>query len=213
MGISRTIKAKIDYSDLSAQAFAQRADAFYVGLVTSKYFPKPPFPLQDFRATLDKFRKLIVKGVDSKNGRLQRDSVREQLAKIYRFNAYYVTHVADGDHAIFQTSNLEAIPTQRATAQPLQPLRIKKVKHAESSGSVYLTLPPAKRLIKRFDISVREADSELPPESGRVIPSAGSKGPVLIDGLTPGKRYIFQIRGQNAVGTSDWSQPVSLIVV
>ena len=136
MGVSRTIKAKIDYSDISADAFALRAEAFYDGLLTSRFFPKPPFPLQDFRATLDKFRKLIVKGVDSKNGRLQRDSVREQLAKIYTFNAYYVTDLADGDLAIFQTSNLEAIPTQRATTQPLLPLTIKKVTHGEHSGSV-----------------------------------------------------------------------------
>jgi len=102
VGVSRTIKAKIDYSDISAEAFALRSEAFYEGLLTNKYFPKPPFPLPDFRATLDKFRGLIVAGIDSKNARLQRDSVREQLAKIYTFNVYYVTDVADGDLAIFQ---------------------------------------------------------------------------------------------------------------
>src|SRR5579884_3145169 len=69
MGVSRQIKAKIDYSDLSPQEFATRAEAFYAGLLENEHFPTPPQPLSVFRAWLDDFQAIIVSAIDSKMSR------------------------------------------------------------------------------------------------------------------------------------------------
>jgi hypothetical protein len=211
--ISKTIRARTNYRDVSAQKFAQVLEALYSGLTVSPHFPKPPVPLPVLRAKLNEFKGLIIAGLDSKNARLQRDSVRRELEEMFTQEAHYVSHVAEGDVAIFRTSNLEEIPMRRATPQPLVDLVIKKVTHGENSGTVKLSLPVAGRQIKMFQVSVREADSAGQPKDGRLIDLAGSKGPVRIDGLTPGKRYVFQVRGQNPLGFSDWSPAVTIIAI
>jgi hypothetical protein len=213
MGVSRNIKARIDYSGLSHPEFAVFVESVHSSLSTSPYFPKLPVRLSDLRAKIDGYRDLITAAIDSTQAMLDRNSARKELALMIEQIGYYVTDVANGDAAIFETSGLQAIPTSYAVTQPLTGIAITKLVHAENSGAVKISYTPALRKIKVHQISVREADSELPPESGRLINRVGGKGPLQIDGLTPGKRYVFQVRGQNDHGFSDWSEPVSIICV
>ena len=50
MGVSRRIKAKIDYSDLSHQAFALFVEGLHGNFSKSRYFPKLPVSLPVLRA-------------------------------------------------------------------------------------------------------------------------------------------------------------------
>jgi hypothetical protein len=44
-------------------------------------------------------------------------------------------------------------------------------------------------------------------------PVANSRTPVTISNLTPGTIYVFQARAVISTGYSDWSQPVTKMVV
>lgn len=213
MGVSRKIKARIDYSGLPHSEFEVFVAGVYSSCSKSPYFPKLPVPLPVLQAKLGEYSALATAAIDSTQAMLQRNAARQELASMIEQIGNYVTSVADGDSAIFATSGLQAIPTSYQPAQPLEPPAIIKLVHAENSGSVKISYTPALRKIKTVQVSVREADSNLSPDDGRIIPRAGGKGPLLIGELTPGKRYVFQVRGQNPLGFSDWSEPVSIIVV
>jgi hypothetical protein len=160
MGVSRKSKQKSIASDLSHSAFAQFVEGLYVNLSTSRYFSKLPVSLPVLRAKLDEYRALITAAMDSKNARLKRDSVREELAKIVAQEAHYVEAVADGDVEIFTASGLEAIPTHRNPPQHLPPVGIKKIAHATNSGGADLTLTPSYRRVKAYRVRVRQTDAD-----------------------------------------------------
>ena len=207
MGVSRRIKAKIDYSDLPHNDFAQFVEGVHKDLSTSTYFPKLPVPLPDLRSKLDEYQALITAAADSRNARLKRNAVREELAKMVMQEAHYVQRVADGDAQIFGTSGLKAIPTHRNPPQHLSPVGIKKVAHAANSGGVDITLTASYRKVKTYQVRVREADADTPEDAWRIEAFAGANGPVTIAGLTPGTKYEFQARGQGVLGWTDWSDP------
>ena len=64
MGVSRRIKAKIDYRDLSHQAFVLFVDGLHGNLSKSRYFLKLPVALPVLRAKLDEYQSLITAAMD-----------------------------------------------------------------------------------------------------------------------------------------------------
>jgi len=205
MGVSRRIKAKIDYSDLSHQAFALFVEGLHGNLSKSRYFPELPVSLPVLRAQLEEYQSLITAAMDSKNARLKRDSVREELAKMVMQEAHYVEAVADGDVEIFTASGLQAIPTQRNPPQHLPPVDIKKVARAANSGGADVTLTPSYRRVKAYQVRIRQTDADTSEDSWRIETFASANGPVTIDGLNPGTKYEFQARGQGVLAWTDWS--------
>ena len=69
MGVSRRIKAKIDYSDLSHNEFALFVEGVYSNLSISRNFPKLPVALPVLREKRDEYQGLITAATDSKNAR------------------------------------------------------------------------------------------------------------------------------------------------
>jgi hypothetical protein len=205
MGVSRRIKAKIDYSDLSHNDFAQFVEGLYGNLSVSRHFPKLPVPLPVLRTKLDEYQGLITAAMDSKSARLKRNSVREELAKMVVQEAHYVEAVADGDVDIFTASGLKAIPTHRNPPQHLQRVGIKKVAHAANSGGANVTLTPSYRKVKTYQVRVRKADADTSEDAWRIETFVSANGPVTIAGLNPGTKYEFQARGYGILGWTDWS--------
>ena len=210
MGVSRRLKAKIDYSDRSHPAFAQFVENVYDHLLRTDYFPKLPVSLRVVRGKLDEYQGLIIAAMDSKIARVKRDSVREELADMVRENAHHVESVADGDEVVFNASGLEAIPTRYKPPQQLWPVHIKKVAHGVISGSADLTLTPSYRRVKCYEVRLRDA-SDTSEDSWRIETFASANGPVTIAGLNPGTKYEFQVRGLGMMGLTNWSDSKTLI--
>jgi hypothetical protein len=198
-------KQKSTTADLPHNDFALFVEGVHDSLSTSGYFPKLPVPLPVFRAKLDEYQGLIAAATDSRNARLKRDSVREELAKIVTQEAHYVEGVADGDAHIFGTSGLKAIPTHRNPPEQLPPVDIKKVAHAANSGAANISLTASYRKVKTYQVRVRKADGDTSEDAWRIETFASANGPVTIAGLSPGTKYEFQARGQGSRDWTDWS--------
>jgi len=210
--IFKGVKAKIDYSKMSHKAFAVFVRSVYKNLLGSPYFPNPPILLAVLLAKLEEYEALITAAMDrSRTAILERNSAREELAKMLTQIAHYVEAASDDDPQIFATSGLQRLPTQHIPPQPLEPVRIRKIAHAANSGAVDITLPPTLRKVKRFEVRVGLQDSDTPPTSWRIEMFTSANGPVTIRDLEPGKRYAFQMRAIGALGFTDWSDSVLFI--
>src|SRR5207248_1075201 len=95
--------------------------------------------------------------------------------------------------------------------QPLETPRMGKIAHGVNSGAVNITLPPALRKVKAYEILVRVADSDPALTPDRLEMIASFKGPFTISGLEPATRYSFQLRAMGTQSRTDFSNTVVII--
>jgi hypothetical protein len=210
MGVSRTLKAKIDFSDEPHSEFWKYANVVCTNMSRSALFPKPPVPYPVFRAKVDQYGDRISAAMDrGRQAILDRNSTREEVAKIVTQESYYVDAVADGDPAVFAEAGVQTIDTHRKPPEPLATPGFKKIAHAANSGSVNLTLTPSRRKVKSYRVRLREAD--IPQSPWREENFTSANGPVTVSGLKPGTRYEFQVQALGILGWTDFCDSVFFI--
>ena len=90
---------------------------------------------------------------------------------------------------------------------------IRKIAFGSVSGQVVLTLI---KLTGAASYELRWASAApgtANPTAWSSQPVANTKQPVTISTLIPGTIYVFQARAVTATGYSDWSQPVTKMVI
>jgi hypothetical protein len=179
----------------------------YQNLLNNVHFPKPLVDLAEFKAKIDEYSAAITATMDgSKMAFSRRDSLREDLMKMFLLLGSYVEHESDNDPAIFATSGLETLPSSYVSNAPLEKPRIRKVDHGHVSGQLRVWMPPSLRKIVRYDLRYVPIDGEgVPTGEWKETAITSSQGPTTIDNLKPGILYAFQIRAYGKLGETDWS--------
>ena len=186
------------------------ATAVYTGLDGNPDLPHPPIDLSVFKATIDSYSARIN---DSRDGGKQaialRDQEGEALNKMLRQLAHYVEANCKDNIAIFRSSGYEPVSTTRTATQPLSQ-RIRNITPGSKTGQMLIALV---RDPEAFSYELRRAPSGngAAPEAWAYQGVPKARPPVLVEGLTAGTAYVFQVRALTASGYTDWSDPVTRI--
>ena len=112
----------------------------------------------------------------------------------------------------FLSSGFQAATTAKTRTPPVSEA-IRKIAFGSVSGAVVLTLVKFQGAASYELRWASVAPGTANPTTWSSQPVANAKTPVTISNLTPGTIYVFQARAVTATGYSDWSQPVTKMVV
>ena len=180
------------------------------GMTGNPEFTNPPVKLAELDALLDSYNDAITACLDG--GRLAtatRNSLREAVTKALRRLAAYVESVANGDETIIRSSGFDSWTYQRSQPQPLETPAPAKLQQG-SSGEFYVAvtrLEDAKNYELRYGVAGTDPGTWSSQDVTRVRPAT------LISGLTPGVIYTVQVRALGHMGWTDWSDPISKMVI
>jgi len=195
------------YSKTPHHEFLVILRAFYKNLLNNPHFPKPLVDLALFNIKIEEYAAAITATMTgAKQAFLERDSLREELNRMYKLLAAYVEDQSHNDPKVFATSGLEALPNKHVPAQPLDRPHIPRVGHGDRSGELKVWMPKSYRKIGSCDLRhVAVDDQDAPIGAWTETPVASFQAPVTIKSLKPGTRYAFQIRAFGKLGKTDWS--------
>jgi hypothetical protein len=142
----------------------------------------------------------------------QQKKDKEVVVKILVQLAHWAEANCKDDLTIFLSSGFQAASTVKTKTPPLSEA-IRKIAFGSVSGSVVLTLVKFKGAASYEIRWASVAPGTANPTAWSSQPVANTKIPVTISNLTPGTIYVFQARAVTATGYSDWSQPVTKMLV
>ena len=175
-------------------------------------FSDPPVPMTEMKSNNETYAALIAESADgSKKIIARRDKQSIVVIKDLRLLSRYADKVANGDIATFKLSGFEPALSVRSPRLVLS-RNLRKLVHGVISGQVLVYL---NAIINALSYELRYAvvSNGLPGEWTYQI-ATGVKKPVVLNGLTPGATYAFQVRSMDkATGYSDWSDSVTFISI
>ncbi len=185
--------------------------AFYkysaIQLADALVFPMLPVPLATINLIIDDFEQAVLAAKDGARSLNSEMHDKEKIADdLFRTLALYVNKVADGDVTIILKSGFHASH---------QPIPFEKqaiaLTHAEHSGSVNVVMKAVVgAVVYRVKFRIKVATGAV---NAWVEAEITTVAHCLIDNLTPGSTYEFVFASVTSSGTSDYSEPLSIIVV
>ena len=215
MPVYKDLRAKVGFTRMSHADFLGFLWRIYVNNVHNAHFLPAPISFPDFLVRIQNYQDAFIEEArtGSRIARSERNKARIDAAKLATQLGHHVSHVANGDRAIFTTSGFEEIATSRKKRQQPEKPRILKIAHGPNSGTIYIWLSPSNRQIDAYHLRYAPVDSPDGVDSWPVVPIVSSKFPFLVSGLTPAVRYAFQAAALGPDGWTDFCDPVTIIVV
>lgn len=170
-------------------------------------YSRLPVDLTEFRAEVDGFSESISAALDGgKQAFAERKRRGEVVTHMLLQYAHYVEAACKGHMLTFLSSGFEPAPTSRTKTAPLSE-GIRKIVPASNRGQVLVTLmadPEAYSYQLRWTPAGTETD-----DAWTISPISKTRPATLIENLTPGTTYVFQVRALRESGFTDWSDSVS----
>ncbi len=175
-------------------------------------FAKPPVELAIYQAAIEAYEAAIPAALDgSKTAIAQKNKLRDAAIRMYIQLAHYVEANCNDDMATFLLSGFQAAPTTKTPPQPLDQPTIVSVVQGAVTGQLKIQIGSvAKALSYHLRYAAVPSGGGAPAQWTEQIIT--STKPTLIEGLTPGTIYTFQIRALGRLGFTDWSDFVNRMV-
>jgi hypothetical protein len=198
----RTVALNLPKSDGSVLLYAKHVAACMDG---NACFPAPPVPITTLAAHAAELEAAQVTARTRLHGAAAaRDQKRVIVEDDLRYLRTYVESVAsrhaEDASAVIASSGM----SQKQSAGPRKATFA--VKQGRSSGSVTLTVRHP-GIVASFDRQI-SLDGTHWTEGPSTVHAS-----VDLEGLTPGTTYWFRYRTLTRNGSSDWSDPIKLLVV
>jgi hypothetical protein len=210
MGVSKTfIKALMGWGRWPNGKFHIFALHIYEKMLGNPYFPNPPVDLAVFKAALDRFQSLMAEASygDSRIV-VQRDQLRSEIDRMLRQLGHHAEDYCEQDIYIFRTSGFEEVPSSPAPPKPLDPTRILGVEHVMKTV-LKLKIKSLGRAAKHYRVAFAPEGTATDPDTWPSVDVTAVRGGVVIENLTPGIVYVFQVKVFGRLGFSDWSPAVT----
>ena len=204
------VKALTGFSNQPNAEIVLRVTAVCNNLPGKVEFSNPPVDLATLKAEADKVSTLMVEAADgSKKVIAERNKQREVVITMLRWLVRYVEVASHDDMALFKSSGFDAVSTTR-TVSPSLSDKIRKIEHGPISGQTLVWL---KGNPEAFSHELRYAAIGAGGVAGEwtIKPVTTVRGPLSIDGLTPGTAYLFQARVLAKEEFTDWSHAITFI--
>jgi hypothetical protein len=177
-----------------------------MGMKDNDKYPDPPAKLSDLKAAVDDFDHSIAQSLDGgKKAFAQKEKCRAILVNLLRQLGHYVESIAGDRMDIFLSSGFEPAGKSGPT-RAIVP-RILKIKHGKS-GELYVSYEAFYRQVLYYELRYGQQGrgGQLPDPWMKPFQSKQARRPALIQNLTPGTVYCFQVRVyKNDETFSDWS--------
>ena len=200
------IRARLGFSRQPDGDVSIRGGAVYQGMKDNKKFPNPPVKMSDLKGAIDDFNQAIAQTLDGgKKAFAQKTKCRDILVKILHQLGHYVESLAENSMAVFLSSGFEPAGKSASTGAIVP--RIVKIKHGKS-GELYVSYEAFYRRVLYYELRYGpQGHGGVPPNPWmQSWQSKQARRPALIQNLTPGTVYCFQVRVyKNDETFSDWS--------
>jgi hypothetical protein len=209
----KKIRARLGLTKLSDGDLGHLLVNSLNGLTTNAaIFSKLPVDPVIYKDTINDFLAAVPVALDgSKTAIVRKNKLRERAIRIYEELAHYVEANCNDDMETFLLSGF--LPTAKAAAalQPLEQVSIASAVHGSLPGQMKIRF---NRVPRAAGYDVRFA--AVPTGGG--TPTAwteqkSTKTSVIIENLTAGTSYAFQVRAFGAAGSTDWSDAVIRMAV
>ena len=188
-----------------------RARAVLTGLTGNPAYPNPAVDLAAvFNPAIDAFAVKITESLDGgKKAITEKDKERETVIEMLTELGHYVEAKSNGKPATFTSSGFEAKSKNRVAPQPLTQPVISNIDHGNTGEiTVRITAVPNVRV---YELRKAAIDNVGAPGPWTSVMLTNSK--TLVNGLTPGTTYAFQVRALGTLGYTDWSDSATLMCI
>jgi len=210
--MAQKIRALLGFYRLSDNDLATRVLAVVKGMTDNSILSNPPYKIPVLQAALDAFVHAIPDALDgSQRAIAEKDNKRKVLENILKVVAAYVEVTAGDDLAIFLSSGLEPASQFRASAQPMVPVSVRKIEQGVSGQLLGFASRAKGALHYEWRYAAAGSSGEASPGTSQLAPTA--RFAVAFNNLTPGTIYALQVRALGKLGFTDWSAPVSRMVI
>ena len=185
-----------------------RAITVYKGLKNNPHFPNLPFDLEELQTRTEAYSASNAAAMDGNiQARAQRDSDREVLVDNLLSLAHYVQDNCKRNEEILRSAGFEPRPGARTQTPPLGE-RIRSIKSGMRSGEALVRVLADPEAYS-YELRVTLFDPGKEPDDWAIIPVTITRTPVLVENLTPGATYVFQVRAVYKEGYSNWTDSVT----
>ena len=185
-----------------------RLNAVHDGMLNNPAYSTPPVDMAGFKAAIDAYSAAIAAALDGGKAAIAaRDKRRADAVILFRLLGHYVEGACKGDLTTFLSSGFVAASTgQRTPAQPLPAPSIVSVDQG-NSGQLTVTVKAVPKA-RSYDLRYAPVPASGAAINWTTIALATVKPSAVVNNLTPGGTYTFQIRALGKLGFSDWSASV-----
>ncbi len=176
-------------------------------------YSKPPIDPAVYQAAITAYQSAVPVTLDgSRTAIAQKNKLRDAAIRMYVELAHYVEANCDDDMTKFLLSGFQPMATTKTPPQPLDQPSITSVVYGAVSGQMKIRVTAVP---KALNYDVRYV--AVPPGGGTAAEWTEERftntKSVIIDNLTPGTTYTFQVRAFGRLGHTNWSDPVNRMAV
>jgi len=210
--MTTAIKVSLKFATLPKGELGNFGKTILAELYDQSDFANPPVLAVDLQAGITAYENSIVAAANG--GKLERAEMKEcrkALLAMLKELAYFVQLKCKDSMVILLSSGFEAQSRNRTPASLAKGM-IARI--AQTHSTVALVTAKVDRGARSYEVQAAEIDDDgvLGPYGMPVIRTSSRKIPV--EGLTPGKQYVFRVRSIGGKGEiSAWSDPVAQRVV
>ena len=209
---SKLIKALFGFTKLSPKDLLARGNAVLAGVYGDPAYTSltPPVDKATFKSGVDSFSLLSTEALDGgRKAVAARNHQGQIVIKMLRDLAHWVEANCNEDLKTFLASGFEVASTTPAKPAPLTE-SIRKIGPGPNAGEILIVL---KALAEALSYQLRwaQAVANGTPGTWTTQNIGVTRPPTIIQGLTPGTSYVFQVRAVTKSGSTDWSDPITRI--
>ena len=171
-------------------------------------FPKPPIALADYQAAIDAYEAAIPAALDgSKTAVAHKNKLLHAAVRMYVELAHYVEANCNDDLATFLLAGFQPASSAKTPPQPLeQPTVV--VEPGAVTGQMKAKIGSVPKALA-YQLQYAPVPSGGGPPASWTKQLITSTKPTIIEGLTPGTIYTFQIRALGRLGFTNWSDAIN----
>ena len=177
-------------------------------------FSNTPVDGPTFQSAIDRFATAVAAVVHD-GGKIvveQRNKCRAEVLMMYRALGHYVEAACKNDMSTFVSSGFTPISKpQVSTSQPLQAPQIDSIEQGQT-GQFILTFTRVPKA-RHYEVSYVPLTAAGATAEPTTIKVTNTRPPMIINNLTPGTVYKFQVRAYGKPGYSDWSATVQRMAI
>jgi Fibronectin type III domain len=199
------IKAALNFGKLLPEQLLAFGYGVVKALTGNVNFTNLPVDLNVLKAALDGYSVTIGEARDgSRKAIALRNRQGKEIGRMLRALALYVELNCKDDMNTFLSSGFQPRSTTRTPAKPLDQPVITYIDHGQS-GELVVSIKPVKGA-RHYDLRRGpEGPGGAEPATWVTITVAQTKPATVVDGLTPGMTYAFQVRAYGRPGYTEWS--------
>jgi len=174
-------------------------------------FVNPPINSADLKTQVATYASLIAAAADgSKKAITERKKQRAVVVKMLRQLGHWVEANCNDDAATLQSSGYQqqAAPVRNTPPQPLAGPPSFKVENGPISGQVVMRGKPVPKAVS-YTARYAPLGSDGKPGSWTEMSPVTVIRSIIVNSLTPGTAYAFQMRGLGRAGYTNWSDSVT----